>query len=80
MGHFQGHFVYKTQAATQAAYVVDGHKTNFLGLPTVTALNPVVRIDTLTGVSEQDIPKEFPLLFKGLGKTLVRSNSAQVRS
>ena len=54
MGQFQGHFVYKTWTTTQSVYVVDGLKTNLLGL------------HALTGVSEQDIPKQFPLLFKGL--------------
>ena len=67
MGQFQGHFVYKTRTASQPVYVVDGLKTNLLGLPTITALNLAARIDALTGVSEQDIPKQFPLLFKGLG-------------
>ena len=68
MGQFQGHFIYKMRTALQLVYVVDGLKTNLLGLPTITALNLAARIDALTGVSEQDIPKQFPLLFKGLGK------------
>ena len=67
MGQFQRHFVYKTRTASQPVYVVDGLKTDFLGLPTITALNLTARIDALTGVSEQDIPKQFPLLFKSLG-------------
>ena len=67
MGQFQGHFVYKTRTASQPVYVVDGLKTNLLGLRTITALNLAARVDALTGVSEQDIPKQFPLLFKGLG-------------
>ena len=65
MGQFQGHFVYKLRTALQLVYVVDGLKTNLLGLPTITALNLAARIDALTGVSEQGIPKQFPLLFKG---------------
>ena len=67
IGQFQGHFVYKTWTASQSVYVVDGLKTNLLGLPTITALNLAARINALTGVSKQDIPKQFPLLFKGLG-------------
>ena len=55
------------RTALQIVYVVDGLKTNLLGLPTITALNLATRIDALTGVSEQDILKQFPLLFKGLG-------------
>ena len=54
-GQFQGHFVYKMRTALQLVYVVDGLKTNLLGLPTITALNLAVRIDALTGVSEQNI-------------------------
>ena len=67
MGQFQGYFVYKTWTTSQLIYVADGLKTNLLGLPTITALNLAARIDALTGLSEQDIPKQFPLLFKGLG-------------
>ena len=34
---------------------------------TITALNLAVRLDTLTGISDQDIPKQLPSLFQGLG-------------
>ena len=52
IGQFQGYFVYKTRTTSQPVYVVDGLKTNLLGLPTITALNLATRIDALTGVSE----------------------------
>ena len=67
MGQFQGYFVYKTRTALQPVYLVDGLKTNLLGRPTITALNLAARIDAVTGVCEQDIPKQFSLLFKGSG-------------
>ena len=67
IGQFQGNFVYKTRKASQSVFVVDGLKTNLLGLPTITALNLAVRVDALTDVSAEDIPKQFPLLFQGLG-------------
>ena len=67
IGQFQGNFVYKTRKASQSVFVVDGLKTNLLGLPTITALNLTVRVDALTDVSAEDIPKQFPLLFQGLG-------------
>jgi len=64
---FEGNFVYRTRNTSQSVFVVDGLKTNLLGLPTITALNLAVRVDTLTDVFEKDIPKQFPSLFQGLG-------------
>jgi len=67
IGQFEGNFVYRTRSTSQSVFVVDGLKTNLLGLPTITAPNLAVRVDTLTDVSEKDIPKQFPSLFQGLG-------------
>ena len=70
MHHYVGFSQIGSQMRTALwlVYVVDGLKTNLLGLPTITAPNLAARIDALTGVSKQDMPKQFPLLFKGLGK------------
>ena len=67
IGQFQGHFVHRTKQTSQAVFVVEGLKTNLLGLPTITALNLAVRVDSITDIPEQDIPKQFPSLFQGLG-------------
>ena len=64
---FQGHFVHRTKQTSQAVFVVESLKTNLLGLPTITALNLAVRVDSITDIPEQDIPKQFPSLFQGLG-------------
>jgi hypothetical protein len=64
----------KSKEIEQPIFVVKGLKANLLGLPTVTALNQVVRanIDTVvnhnTGVMSQEfVLKQFPPVFKGLG-------------
>ena len=67
IGQFLGHFVHRTKQTSQSVFVVEGLKTNLLGLPTITALNLAVRVDVITDVSEKDIPKQFPSLFQGLG-------------
>ena len=67
IGQFQGHFVHRTKQTSQSVFVVEGLKTNLLGLPTITALNLLVRVDIIADVSEKDIPKQFPSLFQGLG-------------
>ena len=74
MGQFQGHFVYKTRTTSQPVYVVDGLKTNLLGLPTITALNLAARIDAFTGGSEQDIQNNLLCCLK-VWATLVRSTT-----
>ena len=66
IGQFQGTFTYATRSTSQPVYVVKDLKSNLLGLPVITALRLVERLDALTEVSE-DIPKLFPTLFTGLG-------------
>ena len=66
IGQFQGHLVHRAKQTSQAVFVVEGLKTNRLGLPTIT-LNLAVRVDSITNIPEQDIPKQFPSLFQGLG-------------
>ena len=67
IGQFKGHFVHRTKQTSQAVFVVESLKTNLLGLPTITALNLAVRVDSIADIPEQDIPKQFPSLFQGLG-------------
>jgi len=47
IGQFQGNFVCRTGNTCQSVFVVDGLKANLLGLPTITALNLAVKVDTL---------------------------------
>ena len=67
IGQFQGHFVHRAKQTSQAVFVVEGLKTNLLGLPTITALNLAVRVDSIIDIPEREIPKQFPSLFQGLG-------------
>jgi len=55
-------------------YVVDGLKTNLLGLPAISTLGLAVRVDatetdnsSTTTQIPADIMEQFPSLFKGLG-------------
>ena len=55
-------------------FVVDGLKTNLLGLPAITALGLAIRVDTTdtdspapTLETKMDIMKQFPTVFQGLG-------------
>ena len=66
LGQFEGMFTYKDRQMSQPVFVVDGLKTDLLGLPTIIALNLVTRLDTVTDIPG-DIPTQFPSLFSGLG-------------
>ena len=50
----------------QLTFVVDGLKTNLLGLPAITALSFAVRVDTTTD-AETAIELQYPTVFHGLG-------------
>ena len=66
IGQFQGIFTCATQQTIQSVYVAKDLKANLLGLPVITALHLVKRLDALTETPE-DIPKLFPSLLTGLG-------------
>ena len=71
-GQFLGTLSYKGKEVKQHVYVVNGLKTNLLGLPAITALSLAVRTDavetkTQQRVDETDIKKQFPSVFQGLG-------------
>lgn len=47
-------------------YVIKGLKNNLLGLPTITALNLIARVDAVTEQKEE-IFQRYPSVFNGLG-------------
>ena len=65
-GQFEGHFVCKGETCQQVVFLVNGLKTNLLGLPTIVALKLVTRVNEISGHS-QLISKTFSNVFQGLG-------------
>ena len=65
LGFFEGKFTHRDRVATQVVYVIEGLKTNLLGLPAITALHLAARVDALQ--SKSDLIHHFPKVFKGLG-------------
>ena len=61
-GEFAGKFSHNGEAATQRVFVVDGLKTNLLGLPAITALGLAIRTDAVDAASH-DIRKQFSSLY-----------------
>ena len=57
---------HKGCSARQKIYVVEGLKKNLLGLPAMTQLQLVCRVDS-TELSGHPIAQQFPTVFKGLG-------------
>ena len=78
IGQFQGHFAHRAKRTSQAVLVVEGLKTNLLGLPTVTALNLAVRVDSITDIPERDIKKQFPSLCQASVKSKTFSLSQKL--
>ena len=66
LGQFTATLAHQQNSAVQTVYVVQGLKTNLLGLPAITALNLLCRLGTVT-CGTASIHKAFPTLFKGLG-------------
>ena len=71
LGQFTGKLTRKEQSVCSTIYVVKGLKTNLLGLPAITALNIVARVDTVDeGCIESQkeiVLHKYPDLFRGLG-------------
>ena len=65
-GQFSGNISHKGKATSQRVFVVDGLKTNLLGLPAITALGLAIRTDTVE-TGSTDFRKRFPSVFQGLG-------------
>ena len=62
---------HKEQSVCSTIYVVKGLKTNLLGVPAITALNIVARVDTIDEGSiesqKEIILRKYPEIFRGLG-------------
>lgn len=66
LGQFKGQLTVKDQSYQEIIFVVRGLKNNLLGLPALTALKLVKRVES-TYSSLDDVKKEFPNVFTGLG-------------
>ena len=66
VGQFRGTFTHKGKSVTGQVYVIKGLKANLLGLPTITALNLMVRMDMITH-NKEEIFQQYPSVFNGLG-------------
>ena len=63
LGKFNGILIHKGIQAQQPVYVVKKLRRNLLGLPAITTLTLVARMDA----TEHNLQSEFPNVFKGLG-------------
>ena len=66
IGQFWGTFAHKNKRVKQLTFVIDGLKTNLLGLPAIKAMDLVSRVDA-TIDSKSLIIDNFPSVFQGLG-------------
>ena len=66
IGQFRGQLSGKQQSLEETIFVIRGLKNNLLGLPALTSLQIVQRVDT-TYTSVADMTKDFPKVFSGLG-------------
>jgi len=71
----KGTLAYKGKTTTQDVYVIEGLKTNLLGLPVINALQLAVCIDNVNGTdplkskpldTNTDIKEQYPTVFSGL--------------
>lgn len=74
LGQLTARLDHKGKSSRQKVYVVEGLKTNLLGLPAITALHLAARLDVtannnndITASYGENIRKEFPKVFNGLG-------------
>ena len=63
-GQFLGNLSHGKKASKQTVYVVNGLKTNLLGLPVITRLNLAARLDDISLTNE--IVEKFCSVFEGL--------------
>ena len=66
LGQFEGQLRGKDRSHVETLFIVRGLKNNLLGLPALTALQLVQRMDT-TYTPLADVKGEFPKVFEGLG-------------
>ena len=62
LGQFTAKLTFKNVTCKQKVFVVKGLKCNLLGLPAITSLNLISRINSV-----QEVKKLYPHLFQGLG-------------
>ena len=66
LGQFHCDLSHKRKSTTQPVFVVEGLKSNLLGLPAIVALSLAARLDTVADLTT-DFQAKFPKVFKGLG-------------
>ena len=66
LGQFTGILQCKGISVKQRVYVIEGLKSNLLGLPAITSLGLAVRVDTIEDTTTS-IRREYPTVFTGLG-------------
>ena len=66
LGQFIGTLTHLQLSSAQTIFVVRGLKTNLLGLPAITSLQLLHRVDT-TCAEEPAVPSRFKNIFQGLG-------------
>ena len=77
LGQFTGKLKHQQRTTTQPIYVVQGLKSNLLGLPAITALQLLCRMDNVH-TEQLDVRKRFPKQFHGLG-TLGEAYTIQLK-
>lgn len=66
LGQFTGTLSIEGRSSKETIFVIQGLKTNLLGLPAITSLQLLSRVNAAT-TGAHDIPANFPNLFSGLG-------------
>ena len=66
VGQIELEITLQDKRSTQHVFVIRNMKVNLLGLPAIVALGVLKRVDEIE-VLEQDVRKQFPKLFQGLG-------------
>ena len=67
IGQFEGELFYRGKTTRQKVYVVNGLRTNLLGLPAILALKLVAKLEETVEASLHTIVEKYPTLFQGLG-------------
>ena len=67
LGHFTRTLSSKDNRVPEPVFIIRGLWTNLLGLPAITALKLVSRINATSSTEEQDWLAQYPSLFKGIG-------------
>lgn len=69
IGQFTGTLSHKGNSISHSVYVVKQLKTNLLGLPAISSLKLVARVDETTqeDTRENWLKDQFPTVFRGLG-------------